>query len=78
MEGVFMSVFNDDRSTLNGTAAAFDSDLSGTGFDAALQKAFDAGMNLDEIMYTVFAHTDRVVKRYVVQYQLKKAANRDK
>ena len=59
-----MSIFNDDRSTLNPTGAAFDADLSGTGFDTALQKAFDAGMNLDEILYTVIAHTDRVVKRY--------------
>ena len=40
-----MSIFNDDRSTLNPAAAAFDADLSGTGFDSALQKAFDAGMS---------------------------------
>ena len=45
-----MSIFNDDRSTLNPAATAFDADLSGTGFDTALQKAFDAGMNLDEIL----------------------------
>lgn len=73
-----MSIFNDDRSTLNQTAAAFDAELSASGFDNALQKAFDSGMNLDEITYTVFTHTERVVKRYVVQYQLKKAANKDK
>ncbi|MEZ3463371.1 MAG: hypothetical protein K1W23_14730 [Lachnospiraceae bacterium] len=73
-----MSIFNDDRSTVNEAAAAFDSDLSGTGFDTALQKAFDSGMNLDEIQYIVSTHTDRIVKRFVVQYQLKKAANRDK
>ena len=73
-----MSIFNDDRSTANEAAAAFDSDLSGTGFDTALQKAFDSGMNLDEIQYIVSTHTDRIVKRFVVQYQLKKAANRDK
>ena len=73
-----MSIFKDDRSTLNEAAAALDADLSGTGFDTALQKAFDSGMNLYEILYIVTAHTDRVVKRYVVQYQLKKAANRDK
>lgn len=35
-------------------------------------------MNLDEILYVVFDHTDRVVKRYRVQYQLKKAANKDR
>ena len=73
-----MSIFNDDRSTLNEAAAALDSDLSGTGFDSGLQKAFDSGMNLDEILYVVSTHTDRIVKRYVVQYQLKKAANKDK
>lgn len=73
-----MSIFNDDRSTLNQTATAFDTELSDSGFDAALQKAFDAGMNLDEIMYTVFTHTERIVKRHIVQYQLKKAANKDK
>ncbi len=73
-----MSIFNDDRSTVNEAAAAFDSDLSGTGFDTALQKAFDSGMNLDEIQYIVSTHTDRIVKRFVVQYQLKKAANREK
>lgn len=73
-----MSIFNDDRSTVNEIAAALDSDLSGTGFDTALQKAFDSGMNLDEIQYIVSAHTDRIVKRYIVQYQLKKAANKDK
>ena len=73
-----MSIFNDDRSTLNDAAVALDTDLSGTGFDTALQKAFDSGMNLDEILYVVSTHTDRIVKRYIVQYQLKKAANKDK
>lgn len=71
-----MSIFNEDRSTLNSAAAAFDADLSATGFDTALQKAFEAGMNLDEILYIVSDHTDRVVKRYRVQYQLKRAANK--
>ena len=73
-----MSIFKDDRSTLNEAAAALDTGLSGTGFDTALQKAFDSGMNLDEILYIVSAHTDRIVKRYMVQYQLKRAANKDK
>lgn len=73
-----MSIFKEDRSSLNEAADSLDTDLSGTGFDAALQKAFDAGLNLDEILYVVFAHTDRIVKRYIVQYQLKKAANKDK
>ncbi len=73
-----MSIFKDDRSTINEAAAAFDTDLSGTGFDTALQKAFDSGLNLDEIQYIVSTHTDRIVKRFVVQYQLKKAANKDR
>lgn len=73
-----MSIFNDDRSTMNEAAANFDNALSQCGLDAALQKAFDAGMNLDEITYVIYAHTDRTVKRYIVQAQLKKAANKDK
>ena len=44
-----MSIFKEDRSTLNEAASNLDTDLSGTGFDTALQKAFDSGMNLDEI-----------------------------
>lgn len=73
-----MSIFNDDRSTLNQTGAAFDAELSSSGFDNALQKAFDSGLNLDEISYIVLTHTERIVKRHVVQYQLKKAANKDR
>lgn len=73
-----MSIFNDDRSTLNEAAAAFDTELSDSVLDAALQKAFDSGMNPDEIIYTVLTHTQRVIKRHTVQYQLKKAANKDK
>lgn len=73
-----MSIFKDDRSTVNEAAEAFDADLSGTGFDTALQKAFDSGLNLDEILYIVSTHTERIVKRSRLQYQLKKAANKDK
>lgn len=72
-----MSIFNDDRSTLNEAASAFDAELSEAGLDTAIQKAFDSGMNLDEITYIVSTHTERIVKRYVVQYQLKKAANKN-
>lgn len=73
-----MSIFNNDRSTMNEIATAFDETLSNSGFDTALQKAFESGMNLDEIMYVTFSHTERIVKRYIVQEQLKKAANKDK
>ncbi len=73
-----MSVFNDDRTTLKQTAAALDSDLSSSGFDAILQKAFEAGLNLDEILYIVYSYTDRTVRRYRTQDQLKRAANKDR
>ena len=56
-----MSIFNDDRSTMNPTATAFDQILSESGFDVALQKAFESGMNLDEI-----------IKLPVVYYHYKK------
>ena len=46
--------------------------------DAALQKAFESGMEIDEIMYAVMCHTERMVRRYIVQDQLKKAANKEK
>lgn len=73
-----MSIFKDDRSTFNQTAAEFDADLSNSCFDFALQQAFEAGMNLDEIMYVTITHTERIVKRYIVQDQLKKAAKKEK
>ncbi|MBO5032549.1 MAG: hypothetical protein J6C19_15650 [Lachnospiraceae bacterium] len=73
-----MSIFNDDRSTLNPSAAAFDAELLQSGLDSALQNAFESGLNLDEIMYVIFSHTERTVKRYIVQDQLKKAAKREK
>lgn len=73
-----MSVFNDDRSTLNTAAGNFEAELSSSGLDAALQKAFEAGMNLDEIMYVMFTHTEKTVRRYIVQHQLKAAAQKNK
>lgn len=73
-----MSIFNEDRATLNIDAATLDAELTQCGMDEALHKAFQEGMELDEIMYTVFTHTERTVRRYIVQDQLKKAANKDK
>lgn len=73
-----MSVFNDDRSTLNMAAGNLEAELSSSGLDAALQKAFEAGMNLDEIMYVMFTHTEKTVRRYIVQHQLKTAAQKSK
>ena len=73
-----MSSFNEDRATLNEQAEKLDKELTGTGLDAVLQSAFDQGMNLDEIMYVLFSHTERTVRRYIVQEQLKRAANKDK
>ena len=73
-----MSCLNDDRATFNDKSQALDADLAKTDFDGALQRAFDAGMEIDEIMYVVAGHVERTVRRYIVQDQLKKAANKDK
>ena len=73
-----MSIFNEDRATLNDDAMALDEKITKSGMDSAIQQAFEEGMNLDEIMYVLFSHTERVVRRYIVQDQLKKAANKDK
>ncbi|MCI7790109.1 MAG: hypothetical protein MR531_04930 [Lachnospiraceae bacterium] len=73
-----MSIFNEDRATLNDDAMALDEKITKSEMDSAIQQAFEKGMNLDEIMYVLFSHTERVVRRYIVQDQLKKAANKDK
>ena len=73
-----MSIFNDDRATLNEAAMALDEAITQSGMDNAVKKAFEEGMELDEIMYVLFSHTERTVRRYIVQDQLKKAANKDK
>ena len=73
-----MSIFIEDRATLNDDAMALDEEITKSGMDSAIQQAFEKGMNLDEIMYVLFSHTERVVRRYIVQDQLKKAANKDK
>jgi len=73
-----MSVFRDDRATLNTEAEQFEQKLVTSGLDAALQQAFESGMELDEIMYVLATHTERTVRRYIVQEQLKRAANKDK
>ncbi len=73
-----MSIFNEDRANLNETAMEFDTELSQSGLDSALKDAFEKGMNLDEIMYVLISHTERIVRRHIVQDQLKKAANKEK
>lgn len=73
-----MSIFNDDRATLNQSASDLETALSNSGLDAVLHDAFEAGMNLDEIMYVMFTHTEKTVRRYIVQHQLKAAANKNK
>lgn len=73
-----MSCMNPDRATLNEKANVLDEELSASGLDQALQNAFEAGMEIDEIMYTLFSHTERIVRRSIVQNQLKKAANKEK
>ncbi len=71
-----MSIFNDDRATLNEAASDLETALSRTGLDTVLHDAFESGMNLDEIMYVMFTHTEKTVRRYIVQNQLKAAANK--
>jgi len=73
-----MSIFNEDRSTMNEKAERLEAELAKCGLDEVLQKAFESGMNIDEIMYVMYGHTERTVRRYVVQDQLKKAAKKDK
>ena len=73
-----MSCFKDDRATLNEQAENFENGLRGSGLDAGLQNAFQQGMNLDEIMYVLNTYTEKTVRRYIVQEQLKRAANKDK
>ncbi len=73
-----MSIFNDDRATLNQPASDLESALSNSDLDRILHDAFEAGMNLDEIMYVMFTHTEKTVRRYIVQHQLKAAANKNK
>ena len=73
-----MSCFKDDRATLNEQAENFENGLRGSGLDAVLQSAFQQGMNLDEIMYVLNTYTEKSVRRYIVQVQLKRAANKDK
>ena len=57
---------------------SLDNGLSKCGLDAVLQRAFDNGLDLDEIMYVVQTHTEKTVRRYIVQARLKKAANKDR
>lgn len=73
-----MSIFNEDRATFQAAATILDAELTQCGMDEVLRKAFEEGMNLDEIMYILFSHTERTVRRYIVQEQLKKAANKDR
>ena len=73
-----MSCFNDDRATLNQQAEQLEKNLIECGLDDVLHDAFDAGMNLDEIIYVLGTHTERTVRRYIVQDQLKRAANKEK
>ncbi len=73
-----MSIFNDDRATLDQSASDLEAALARTGLDTVLHDAFEAGMNLDEIMYVMFTHTEKTVRRYIVQHQLKAAATKNK
>lgn len=73
-----MSCMNNDRATLNEIAQALEDNLAKSELPGILQRAFDSGMEVDEIGYVVAVFTERTVRRYIVQDQLKKAANKDK
>lgn len=73
-----MGVFNDDRATFNSAALQVDKRLSECGIDEVLHEGFKAGLDLDDLMYILMSHTERTVRRYIVQDQLRKAANKDK
>lgn len=73
-----MSIFNEDRSTLNEMANNLDIELTTRGLDQWLSKAFDSGLNIDEILYILSSHSTRILQRYIVQDQLKRVANKEK
>lgn len=73
-----MSIFNEDRLTLNEMANDLDIELTTYGLDQWLSKAFDSGLNIDEILYILSSHSTRILQRYIVQDQLKKVANKEK
>lgn len=73
-----MSIFNADRSTLNEMANNLDIELTTCGLDQWLSKAFDSGLNIDEILYILSSHSTRILQRYIVQDQLKRVANKEK
>lgn len=73
-----MSCFKPDGTGFNEIAEALDTALSSQSLDEAITKAFQDGMMIDEIMYVTQTHSERVLKRALVQWQLKMAANKNK
>ena len=51
-------------------ADSLDNGLSKCGLDAVLQRAFDNGLDLDEIMYVVQTHTEKTVQLLLLQFCL--------
>lgn len=72
-----MSCFNSDGTGFNEQASVVDETLSTAILDDVVTKAFQDGMTIDEIMYVTQTHTERVLRRALVQWQLKNAANKN-
>lgn len=72
-----MSCFKPDGTGFNEIAEKLDATLATTALDEAITKAFQDGMTIDEIMYVTQTHSERVLKRALVQWQLKMAANKN-
>lgn len=73
-----MSCFKQDGTGFNEQGQKLDEALSAKNLDEAVIAAFQEGMTIDEAMYVTMSHTERVLRRALVQWQLKVAANKDK
>lgn len=73
-----MSCFKADGTGFHERAQKLDEDLTAIKLDDLLSQAFQDGMGIDEIMYVVQNHTERSLRRSLVQWQLKNAANKNK
>lgn len=69
-----MSCFKADGSGFQERAQKLDEDLTVINLDDLLAQAFQDGMGIDEVMYVVQNHTERTLRRALVQWQLKNAA----
>ena len=73
-----MSCFKDDGTGFHDRAQKLDEDLAMIKLDELLSQAFQDGMAIDEVMYVVQNHTERALRRSLVQWQLKNSANKNR